>query len=84
MNTKLNLTDDEVEWICKLKRNSVRKNIIHFILELNDIYKGIDSYLNEAEMPLTFMSECLCFYNSLESGERDDYFSSQFLFMPFF
>ncbi|RBW47299.1 hypothetical protein DS885_03895 [Psychromonas sp. B3M02] len=51
MNEKIKLTNYEKKWIPKLASMTSNTAIIHLIIELDDTYMGINSYVGDFELP---------------------------------
>ncbi|MET1256930.1 hypothetical protein [Aliikangiella maris] len=84
MKKHLNLTEEELTWLTLLSETTTNKKLINFIVNLDDIYKGADSYLSTFELPGFCLTEALIDSKRSHPKFQSRAFLSALKDMPFF
>ncbi len=84
MNKHLSLFDNQLNWLSSLTKLVKDEPLIKFIVNLDQTYQGIESYLDLSEMPGSLITNVLVNTHDAHSKFQRKCVSNTFSEMPFF
>ena len=84
MENHLRLGKNELSWLSILSQTTNDKKLINFIINLDDKYKGADSYLDPSELPGHCLTHVLVDNQDVHPTFMKGAFVDSFIKMPFF